>query len=628
MELLDQLNEDQKKPVLDYAGPSFILAGPGSGKTFTIVTRAAYMIQHGHVKPEEILMFTFTNKAAKEIKDRVTSKIGKQGEGITIGTYHSICALFLRKYSTLVGYEHTFSIFDTEDSKKILKRLLKDSIYDESSLLSYISDNKNELKSPARAMNESVTNEDEFKANIYDLYQKELMQQKAMDFGDLIYNMVVLLKKNKFVQEELNNKYHYIISDESHDSSNRDLELIELLGGKKQNVCLILDDEQSIYSFRGANIEAVMQTHKRFDNMKTFVLRQNYRSTKNIVNASRSLISHNKNQLKKEIFSNNEEGTTLTFLEEYTAKDEAAKVIRLIGFLHKKYKIKYKDIAIFYRLSYLSRNIEEKLLQAGIPYEIIGGTSFYTREEVKDIVSYARIITNPFDFEAFNRIINKPKRKVGLKTVEKILEYARNEYSQPISFISAIREMKFKGIAKKGIKQFLTIYDELEKNYEIDEPKHFLERIITITAYADMINEKENIDKAQDKLSNLIELCELANEFETIENFLMTTSLDNFNEKEEDEEIDKLQLMTIHASKGLEFTACIIIGANEKIIPHWKAKANIEIEEERRLFYVAMTRAKKHLFLTRSKIVITNGIPMSANCSRFVDEIDPKYLSR
>jgi len=628
MELLDQLNEDQKKPVLDYIGPSFILAGPGSGKTFTIVARAAYMIQHGHIKPENILMFTFTNKAAKEIKDRVISKIGKQGERITIGTYHSICSLFLRKYSTLLGYEHNFSIFDAEDSKKILKRLLKDSIYDEYSLLSYISDQKNELKSPARAMNESATNEDKFKANIYNLYQKELMKQKAMDFDDLIYNMVILMKKNKFIQEELNNKYHYIISDESHDSSNRDLELIELLGGKKQNVCLILDDEQSIYSFRGANIQAVMQAHKRFNNMKTFVLRQNYRSTQNIVNASRSLISHNNNQLKKEIFSNNEKGTSLTFFEEYTAKDEAIKVVRLIKFLHKKHKIKYKDIAIFYRLSYLSRNIEEKLLQAGIPYEVIGGTSFYSREEVKDIISYARIIVNPFDFEAFNRIINKPKRRIGLKTVEKILEYARNKYSQPISFISAIREMEFKGVAKKGIKQFLTIYDELEKNYETDEPKYFLERIINITAYTDLINKKEKLDKAQDKLNNLIELCELANEFDTIENFLMTTSLNTFKEEEENEEIDKLQLMTIHASKGLEFIACIIIGANEKTIPHWKAKTSIEIEEERRLFYVAMTRAKKHLFFTRSKIVLTNGIPMTADCSRFIDEIDPQYISR
>jgi DNA helicase-2/ATP-dependent DNA helicase PcrA len=377
VEVLKELNDDQKKPVIDYHGPSFIVAGPGSGKTKTIVSRTAYMIING-IDPSSILLFTFTNKAAKELKDRVSKEIGPTAKQITVGTYHSVCSRILRKYAETMGFNKSFTIFDTEDSTKLLKRLVKGSDIDTKDLAEYISEKKRNLLSPSTVLQNVSANNDQRLAELYERYQQELYRQDAMDFDDLIYYTIKLLEYNPDILERINTKYTYITADEFHDSSRCDIRLIELLAGTKKNICCILDDEQSIYGFRGADIEAVLGVQDLFQ-VKRFILHQNYRSTKMIVNAARSLIGKNKRQIEKTIYTHNEEGTPIIFFEEQSSEKEALRVRKIVKLVTQKYGLDYQDVAVLYRMSYLSRAIEDELLKEGIPYEIVGGTPFMSR---------------------------------------------------------------------------------------------------------------------------------------------------------------------------------------------------------------------------------------------------------
>lgn len=627
-EILFELNEDQKKPVLDYHGACFIVAGPGSGKTKTVVSRTQYMIHEG-VNPSSILLFTFTNKAAKEIKERVIKKIGKKGEKITVGTYHSVCARILRQYAESIGFTKKFTIFDTDDCLGVLKKLTKGLPFDHHQALTYVSNCKNKMIAPSRALQNAKSELDRQYASVYQQYQNELVNQDAMDFDDLIYYTILLFERDSDVLSSINKKYHYIVADEFHDSCPRDIRLIELLGGERQNVCMILDDEQSIYSFRGADIDSVLNVNSIFPDMKTFVLHQNYRSTKAILNAARSLIVKNSNQLKKEIFTENNVGDPVIYIEEENQDNEALRVLKTILFLVSKHKLEYKDIAILYRMSYLSRSIEEKLLKGNIPYHIIGGTPFYARKEVKDILCYARLIQNPYDFEAFKRVVNTPKRGIGETSIEKIFDYARTKYSRPIDFIQAVNEINtIKGKAKGGLEEFNTIIAELIDISETCDAMKFMSSIVEKTKYRDMLFDTETSSKAEDRLGNVIELIELASGFDTIEEFLQNTSLDSQINEEDDGDNNKISLQTMHSAKGLEYKAVIIIGANEGINPHWRAMDTKSLDEERRLFYVAMTRAMKYLFITRPKIVMQQGRLVRSTTSRFINEINKKYIQK
>ena len=626
--ILDGLNDDQKKAASYYTGASFILAGPGSGKTATIIRRTAYMIQQG-IKPENIILFTFTNKAAKEIKNRVISFIGEeQGNKITVGTYHSVCVRFLKRYADRIGYTNQFSIFDSDDSANVVKKLCKTAPFDHKKAIGYISS----CKSKGITASESVRNATGFEeklAIIYRQYQDELHRQNSMDFDDIILNTIKLFENNPDILETINNKYTYITADEFHDSSSRDVRLIELLAGKKQNVCMILDPDQSIYGFRGANLAAVLGVDKIFPDLKTFVLRRNYRSTQTIVNAANSLIEHNSQTIDKELYSENDVGEKLLFFSEENAEQEALRCVKLIKALtSKQFGLEYSQIAILYRMTYLSRTVEEAFLKNGIPYKVVGGLPFCGRKEIKDILSFIKFANNPNDFESFKRSVGIPKRGIGEATLDKVKDYAKTAYSQPIDFIQAIKELPIKGKAKNSLTTYVELIESLKTKIDNnDSPKDVLKDLIKTINYKQIVNDAENSETIiEERLNNLKELLNIASTFDNMTDFLDSMAL-NIPDDESDTN-NKVNLLTQHTSKGLEFEAVILLSCNEGTSPHYKAIISSDVEEERRLFYVAMTRAKKYLFLTRPKKVMKEGRLVSANESRFIKEISKTYLKR
>lgn len=626
-EILNGLNEEQQKPVIDHLGPQFIVAGPGSGKTHTIISRTQYMILDG-LNPSNFLLFTFTNKAAKEIKKRIASAIGEETAAkITMGTYHSFCCKLLRQYVSedILGFTKSFSIFDTDDSTKVLKKIKTDDM-EEKKLADYISKKKHKLISPQKAME----NINDPLAKYYSDYQDELWRQNAMDFDDLIYNAIKLLEMYPDIKLKVNDKYKYISSDEYHDSSSADIRLIELLAGEDKNVCFILDDNQSIYSFRGADLTAVLNIRNVFPDLKTFFLNQNYRSTNMIVNASKSLIANNKNQIEKQIFTENEKGDPVILLEEADPNFEALRVVKTIQLVKKKYGYKYSDCAILYRTSAQSRPLEEMLLKYNMPYEILSGLNFFERKEVKDIVSFVSFIINSHNVERFARIVNIPKRGIGAKTIEKIIDESRSEVV-PIDMVAACKNLLNKkgkegltGKAKEGIQQFVEFIDGIKNVMDDLTVPELISYIVKESNYYDYLK-AEDEEKFEDRILNLVELVNLAHTYNTVEEFLEKACLDR--KEEEEENTDKVQLLTMHMSKGLEYKCVFIIGSNEGTCPHIRSMAfESQIEEERRLYYVGMTRAEKNLFLLRPKRVMQNGYYVAARPSRFLSEIDKKYL--
>jgi DNA helicase-2/ATP-dependent DNA helicase PcrA len=624
-EILKGLNEDQLKAATDYMGPCYVVAGPGSGKTHTVVSRTNLMIHEG-INANSIVLFTFTNKAAKEIKARIIKTIGEEGHQITVGTYHSVCVRILKKYADYIGFDNKFSIYDTDDSLGELKELTKGLTFDAKAALNYISDCKNKLITSTLAVQNAQSDLDRQYADIYRRYQNRLKEQNAMDFDDLITNTIRLLESNHDILSNLNDKWKYITADEFHDSCPRDIRLIDLLGGKDKNICMILDDEQSIYSFRGADITAVLSVKSIFPGLKTFVLRQNYRSTKTIVSAARSLIKKNKEQIDKTIFSENDDGAPVLYFDEATQSNESLRVVKLIALLTSKYGLKNSDVAILYRMSYLSRSMEDALLRAGIHYKIVGGTSFYSRKEIKDVLSFARLIYNPYDYEAFKRAIAIPKRGIGDASIEKIYEFSRNHYSRPTDLLTASKEVELKGKAASGLNNFNELMEQLQALFETESASDFIKYIINLTDYTEVIKKEEDkASKVEDKIQNLQELVNLAASFETIEELLQNVCLDG-QINDDGEEVEAVELMTMHASKGLEYKAVIIIGANEGINPHFRAITQKEVEEERRLMYVAMTRAEQYLFITRSRVMMQQNRPNTTRESRFIKEIDKRFM--
>ena len=625
-DILKKVNEEQKLPVMDYLGPQFLVAGPGSGKTFSLINRTQYMLLDG-INPENILLFTFTNKASKEIKERISKAVGEEtARRITTGTYHSFCCRLLRQYSSHIGYEKRFSIFDAEDSKKLIKKITKGTDIDTNMLMSYISKQKRKLISPQKSMENSVGNKDEL-ARYYGDYQTSLFSQNSMDFDDLIYNTIKLLSNNEDVLSIVNNKYRYIMADESHDSSSSDIELIRLLAGTLQNICFILDDHQSIYSFRGADIQAVLNIKNIFPNLKTYNLNQNYRSTTTIVEASKSLIANNSNQLDKQIFTENPSGDKIIIFEEENPQMEAVRIVKMIQLLRKKYDYKHSDIAILYRTSNQSRIVEEVFLKYKTPYEILSGLNFYARKEIKDIISFIRFLSNPYDLSAFERIINIPKRGIGPKNIELIADEC-NSYMPPIDAYTACKNLlereEVKGKAKAGIAQFISVIGTLGSIMDDRTVPELISEIIKLSNYYQYLRD-EYEEECDDKILNLVELIELSYSFDSVEEFLEQTAL-NRKENEEDED-DRVQMLTMHMSKGLEWKAVFIIGANEGTNPHFRSLDSLTaIDEERRLFYVAMTRAMYNLFICRPKRVQINGRFMNSKPSRFISEIDSDHL--
>lgn len=572
------------------------------------------------IKPESILLFTFTVKAANEIKERIAETIDKSAaEKISIGTYHSICLRILKKYYTSLNlFKENFTIYDQTDATNILKQLCSASSIDSINAANYISDKKDNLISPEEAIYQANTSIESEYAKVYSEYQKILIRNNAIDFDDIIYYTVKILESFPKIKAALNEQYKYIISDESQDASTSNIRLLQLLAGDSNNICMFLDDDQSIYGFRGANLKSILKIPEQMKDMHILHLNQNYRSTKKIVNGALSVINHNRFRESKELFTNNELGSNIIYTEKYNTEQESKNAINTISYLINKKGLDYKDIAILYRNNALSKPLETALLQNSIPYTIKNSIAFFERKEIKDVLAYIRFILNHYDDEAFKRIINIPQRGIGAVTINKIEKYVDENIGTDI--VTCCEQIINNKMLSAGVTQKLQGFIEYIKTMsdKIDDyrPAEFITKIIQDINYS-MVLIKDDPDTYADKYSNVLQLITIAAGFIDIRDFISNTSIiqnsDEINE-------NKVTLSTMHGCKGLEWKAVIIIGLNDSIIP-----GRSDEEEERRLFYVAMTRAKEYLFLSRP--IFTPRCQTANHKCRFIDEINKEYLS-
>lgn len=620
-------NDEQQEAIKHQEGACMIIAGPGSGKTKTVVSRTQYMILNG-IDPSQICLFTFTNKAANEMKERIKVAVGDEADKITCGTYHSVAHKLLRRYATYIGYNKNFTIMSSDDCKKLLKKIGKERNIEPENLEAYISSKKDKIISPQKALVGASTETERQLANAYEIYQSELKRQMAMDFDDLIINTIILLRNNGDIKAKINNQWRYITADEAHDSSPRDLEFIRLLGGTSENVCFILDDNQSIYGFRGADIEAVMNLRNVYKDMKIFNLSRNYRCSQVIVEASKSLIAKNTPLIDKKIRAARDyKGSPIIVSRVKNPQLEAARVLQYVNALKKK-GIAYNEIAILYRMSSASRILEEAFNKAKIKCRIVGGTPFFNRAEVQDVLSYLKLVVNEYDFTAFKRAISVPKRGIGDKTIEKIDEFARDYPGGPISIRQAIEKIQLKGKAQSSLDEFTAYLSELDEAMTELSPKEMINKICTDLDIISYLQSHPEYKKNwEERLMNIQELVNVAAEYSNIEELLSQAALYSIEEDDEANKIDAVNMLTMHSSKGLEYKAVIIVNCNEGTSPHYKSLGNTkQLEEERRLFYVAMTRAKDYLFMTFPDSVLVQGQLQYAKPSRFLKEIDKQYI--
>lgn len=620
-------NDEQQEAIKHQEGACMIIAGPGSGKTKTVVSRTQYMILNG-IDPSQICLFTFTNKAANEMKERIKVAVGDEADKITCGTYHSVAHKLLRRYATYIGYNKNFTIMSSDDCKKLLKKIGKERNIEPENLEAYISSKKDKIISPQKALVGASTETERQLANAYEIYQSELKRQMAMDFDDLIINTIILLRNNGDIKAKINNQWRYITADEAHDSSPRDLEFIRLLGGTSENVCFILDDNQSIYGFRGADIEAVMNLRNVYKDMKIFNLSRNYRCSQVIVEASKSLIAKNTPLIDKKIRAARDyKGSPIIVSRVKNPQLEAARVLQYVNALKKK-GIAYNEIAILYRMSSASRILEEAFNKAKIKCRIVGGTPFFNRAEVQDVLSYLKLVVNEYDFTAFKRAISVPKRGIGDKTIEKIDEFARDYPGGPISIRQAIEKIQLKGKAQSSLDEFTAYLSELDEAMTELSPKEMINKICTDLDIISYLQSHPEYKKNwEERLMNIQELVNVAAEYSNTEELLSQAALYSIEEDDEANKIDAVNMLTMHSSKGLEYKAVIIVNCNEGTSPHYKSLGNTkQLEEERRLFYVAMTRAKDYLFMTFPDSVLVQGQLQYAKPSRFLKEIDKQYI--
>ena len=610
-------------------------------KTYTMVQRTAYMIEDG-VPASSILMFTFTKKAANEIKERIEKAIGDKAYGVTVSTYHSFCARQLRKFAAYAGYKDNFSIIDDDEQVKLVTHLLKkaDSKSKPQEILANISHFKSKHLTPTQAAtyykgHEDGSVEDAMMESllIYEQYQKNLKKNNSMDFDDLLFNMVTILEKNEIVRQQIWNRYKYITVDESQDSSTTDVKLIFLISNpRKMNLCMVGDSDQAIYAFRGADMENFYKVAME-KKPKTFVLGQNYRSTKTVVNSAQTLIRYNIRPDQKSLFTDNDEGEKILHVKARTQAAEATFIANQIHQLVEGGQMKYKDAAILYRASFLSRNMEDALIKAHVPYRLVGGVSFYKRKEVKDIVAMVDFMANPENLHNLERILAMEKG-VGEKTVEKIIEETSQIYSSYaiINLPNAIEALD-EAVSKNNrimnkINGFITRLRNVQAWKETNEetPAELITKLITEFDYLNYLK-KYDEETYEERAKNVTELINMAKTYTDTREFLedVVTSAPE-QEGDEAEQVDAVTLMTMHASKGLEYRIVYIIDANSGIVPFWKCASEKEVQEERRLFYVAMTRAKENLVIASTDIVIQSGRPRISKPSPFISQIDNKFI--
>ncbi|MCK4353286.1 UvrD-helicase domain-containing protein [candidate division WOR-3 bacterium] len=617
MEILDSLNPEQQEAVTKTDGYLLVLAGAGSGKTRVLTYKIAWLIEHKKVKSWDILAVTFTNKAAAEMKDRIEKLIGEVAKQVWMGTFHSFCARLLRRYGELLGYSRNFTIYDADDSKNLIKKIIKDKGLEikipPKGIAGKISKAKNNFILPDKYPIY------DFQSNrikeIYKLYQEALKSNNAMDFDDLLLNACKVFQESKEALGRFS--FKYILVDEYQDTNKVQYELLKLLSKKYGNLTVVGDEDQSIYGFRGADIGNILHFEKDFPQIHIVRLEENYRSTQTILKAASAVVSNNKFRIGKELWTNNETGNKLSLYTARNANEEARKVVEVI----KKYKRPLKDFTVLYRTNAQSRVIEEALRRENMPYIIVGGIRFYERKEIKDILAYLRVLMNPDDNISLARIINTPLRGIGPKTRRFLEDYAKKE-RVPIYFaLKKVNKIKKIILRKqKVLKKFFKLMEN--HRCKLGKPAKLIENILNETGYLDMLREEEAIE-AESRIENLNELIAGAGEYETLEDFIESVSLLT-NIDEWDETQTRVTLMTTHNAKGLEFPIVFIAGLEEGLFPHSSSFYDeAELEEERRLFHVGLTRAKERVYLSyaQSRRGYSFCLP-----SRFIDEIPADTL--
>ncbi|HBG0937302.1 TPA: DUF3553 domain-containing protein [Clostridioides difficile] len=652
---LDTLNPAQREAVEKTEGPVLILAGAGSGKTKVLTTRIAYLIEDKGVQAPNILAITFTNKAANEMRERVEQNIGPETKDMWISTFHSCCVRILRKDINKIGYNRSFVIYDSADQVTLVKDCLKelnlsDKVFEPKAVISAISGAKDKLYTPKQFKDINMADNRMVKiADIYALYQDRLKRNSALDFDDLILKTVELFKANDEVLAYYRSRFRYIMVDEYQDTSKAQYELIKLLAREHQNICVVGDDDQSIYGWRGADIRNILEFEKDYDNVHVVKLEQNYRSTQVILDAANKVISNNIERKRKKLWSEKKEGELIKIQLTGSEIEEADFIADSIAQIARKENRPYKDFAVLYRANAQARPVEDALNRSQIPYNIYGGTKFYERKEIKDLLAYLRVIQNPQDDISIKRIINVPRRGIGLRTIEKIEDRANLKQESIYSVLIDIEtNSDISTKARASISGFVDIIGTLRTIKEVYPVSKLIEKVLDTTGYMDELveirnkNEKDLTGKgeeAQDRIDNLREFISIALEFESsnddtyenkdLETFLTSIALTSESNDEEDN--DRVSLMTIHTSKGLEFPVVFLTGMEEGLFPisrAIKSMSDSQIEEERRLCYVGITRTKEELYMSLTEKRTLYGKTNVAIASRFMEELPEECIER
>ena len=635
-DILKGLNDKQYEAVVNTEGPCLVIAGAGSGKTKVLTHKIAYLIGEKQVKPWNILAITFTNKAANEMKERIGNLVGDVAADIWMGTFHSICVRILRRFIDRIGFDSSFIIFDTSDQRTLVKACIKsigldDKMFTDRSVLSEISNAKNEMLEPDQY---TVRANGDFRkekiALVYEMYQKRLKENNAIDFDDIINYTIKILMENPDILEYYSDKFHYVLVDEYQDTNKAQFTLVTMLASKNGNITVVGDNDQGIYSFRGADISNILNFERDFPGTKIIKLEQNYRCTGNILKAANAVIKNNEVTYKKELWTENEVGNLPAVYSAKNEYDEGTYIAQQIEHLRREEYYKYSDFAILYRMNTQSRAIEEILRRESIPYKIIGGLKFYERKEIKDIISYLRLIQNPSDNLSLKRIINEPKRGIGKTSLDKIEELSINS---GVPMYEIIKNAEQYGLNRVFLnsREFVNAIEELRAKKDDIKISDLIKETLKKSGYTQAL-ENENTIEAENRIENLDEFLTVAIEFEDesadnklsdfLEGITLSSDIDNMEETEE-----TVTLMTLHSAKGLEFPVVFLVGMEEGIFPGYKSIGEPkELEEERRLCYVGITRAKEHLFLTCSKQRTIFGSTSCNQVSRFLREIPSDLL--
>ena len=635
-EILKQLNDKQYEAVVNTEGPCLVIAGAGSGKTKVLTHKIAYLIDEKGVLPWNILAITFTNKAANEMKERIEGLVGDVAKDIWMGTFHSVCVRILRRFIDRIGFDSSFIIFDTSDQRTLIKACIKnigldDKMFTDRSVQSEISNAKNEMLEPDQyTLRANGDFRKEKIALVYEMYQKRLKENNAIDFDDIINYTIKILMDNPDVLEYYSDKFKYVLVDEYQDTNKSQFTLVTLLASKNGNITVVGDNDQGIYSFRGADISNILNFERDFPGTKIIKLEQNYRCTGNILKAANSVIKNNEVKYKKQLWTENDVGNLPKVYSAKNEYDEGTYIATQIEHLRREEKYNYSDFAILYRMNTQSRAIEEILRREGIPYKIIGGLKFYERKEIKDVISYLRLIQNPSDNISLKRVINEPKRGIGKTSLDNIEKLAEET---GISMYEIIKNADQYGLNRVFLnsREFVNVIEELRNKKDDIKISELIKETLNKSGYTKAL-EEENTIEAENRIENLDEFLTVAIEFEDesaenklsdfLEGITLSSDIDNMEETD-----DSVTLMTLHSAKGLEFPVVFLVGMEEGIFPGYKSISEPkELEEERRLCYVGITRAKKNLFLTCSKQRTIFGSTSCNPISRFLKEIPEELL--